>query len=90
MKFIFKTFMPALICVVFINYKAVMAAEFPVRNVDIALCEQAIKDGNQISNTQKSYQDISYCLFGEKYYRITISTLNLFNVKITCEELSSN
>jgi len=73
-----------------IGYTPVQAVEFGVNSVDFSLCEQAIKNGKQLANTSSSYEDVSYWIDGDRYFRLKISSLNMFSVKFSCDELLSS
>lgn len=68
--------------------QATFADTASVSQVDFSKCETAINHGTKIGNTSSSYEDISYWSHQNAFYRLKISSLNLFNVQFVCEELS--
>lgn len=90
MRLIIKISILALLSISTIGYTPVQATEFGVSSVDFSLCEQAIKNGRQLANTSSSYENASYWFDGDRYFRLKISSLNMFSVKFSCEELLAN
>ena len=72
----------------YIPAQAALAENASVSPVSFARCEQVIKEGVQLANTSSSYEDTSYWIHGDRYFRLRISSVNLFNVTFECDELS--
>ena len=65
-----------------------LAETATARQVEFVKCEDAVSNGKMLANASSSYEDTSYWVHNRKYYRLKISSLNLFNLNFVCEELS--
>ena len=66
---------------------AASAEEFRLKERDLEVCQNAIIGGTQISQDSIRNVNKSFWASGDKIFRITFSSLNKFNVRITCEEI---
>lgn len=63
------------------------AKDYALQKADFATCEVAINNGIKISEGVIRNRKASYWVHDDRYFRLTISSLNLFSVELECEEI---